>query len=200
MVSVTIQQDMSSIPQMTSPIIDLTSRPESSKVHQQLKATATETTTTTTTTLLPPPYQQQQSNAKAMMMKRIDELEHIMANLIQENKGLEQRLDIHGARLYTLEQLDIPHPVSKAVNEVVTDALYEALEKSMNRDHSEELPKDSAEACKKKKKSRESPKILHGSPPHQPPLPPPLAGPSGASGSSQVPSPPSLPPSTNQER
>nr|GEV12907.1 hypothetical protein [Tanacetum cinerariifolium] len=96
----------------------------------------------------------------------------------------------HGACLYTLEQLDIPHKVSKAINEVVTDAvdwamqaplqnrfrdlleadikeilqqrmwetdsykshedhmqLYEALEKSMNRDHSEELAKDLAETC-----------------------------------------------------
>nr|GEY29082.1 monodehydroascorbate reductase [Tanacetum cinerariifolium] len=59
MVSVTIQQDMSSIPPMTSPIIDLTLRPESLKVHQQFKATAIETTTTTTTTLHPQPYQQQ---------------------------------------------------------------------------------------------------------------------------------------------
>nr|GEU81402.1 hypothetical protein [Tanacetum cinerariifolium] len=65
--------------------------PKSPKVHQLLKVTATETTTTTTITLLPPPYQQQQRIAKAMMMKRIDELEHIMANLIQENKRLEQR-------------------------------------------------------------------------------------------------------------
>nr|GEZ27882.1 E-beta-farnesene synthase [Tanacetum cinerariifolium] len=93
-VSVTIQQDMSSIPPITSPIIDLTSRPESPKVHQ-LKATTTETTTTTTTLPLPP--YQQQSTAEAMMMKRIGELEHIMANLIQENKGLEERLDSHGA-------------------------------------------------------------------------------------------------------
>nr|GEV60189.1 integrase, catalytic region, zinc finger, CCHC-type, peptidase aspartic, catalytic [Tanacetum cinerariifolium] len=109
MVSVTIQQDMSLIPPMTSLIIDLTSRPESPKVHQ-LKATETETTiTTTTTTLLLPPYQQQQSTAKAMMMKHIGELEHIMANLIQENKGLEQMIDSHGACLYILEQLDIPH-------------------------------------------------------------------------------------------
>nr|GEX48698.1 E-beta-farnesene synthase [Tanacetum cinerariifolium] len=96
MVSVTIQQDMSSIPPMTTPTIDLTSRPESPKVHQ-LKATATETTTTTTTTLLPLPYQQQQITIEAMMMKRIGEYEHIIANLIQENKGLEQRLDSHGA-------------------------------------------------------------------------------------------------------
>nr|GEW02306.1 hypothetical protein [Tanacetum cinerariifolium] len=74
---------------------------------KQFKATAIETTTKTMT--LPPPPYQQQSTAEAMMMKRIDELEHIMANLIQENKGLEERLEKHGACLYTLEQLDIPH-------------------------------------------------------------------------------------------
>nr|GEW11452.1 retrovirus-related Pol polyprotein from transposon TNT 1-94 [Tanacetum cinerariifolium] len=248
MVSVTIQQDTSSIPPMKTPIIDLTSRPESPKVHQLLKETTTKTTTTTTTTIPLPPSQQQQSTIDAMMMKRIGELEHIMANLIQENKRLEQRLDSRGARLYTLEQLDIPHQVSKAVDEVVTDAvnwamqaplrncfkdlpeadikeilhqriwetdsykthedhmqLYEALEKSMNRDHSEELAKDLAEARKKKKKSRDSPKMPTGSPPHQPlPLPPPAGlsralGSPGASGSSQVTPPPPPHPSTNQE-
>nr|GFB56760.1 hypothetical protein [Tanacetum cinerariifolium] len=82
MVSVTIQKDMSSIPPMTSLIIDLTSRPKSPKVHQQFKATTTKTTTTTTTTTLPPPPAQQQSTTEAMMMRRIGELEHIMANLI----------------------------------------------------------------------------------------------------------------------
>nr|GEZ05489.1 histone deacetylase 14 [Tanacetum cinerariifolium] len=106
MMSVPIQQDMSSIPPMTSSIIDITSRPESPK--------------------------------------QIGELKYVMANLIQENKGLEERLDKHGARLYKLEQLDIPHQVSKA--------LYEALEKSMNHDHSQELTQDLAEARKKKKK------------------------------------------------
>nr|GEY37142.1 hypothetical protein [Tanacetum cinerariifolium] len=61
--------------------------------------------------------------------------------------------------------------------------LFEALEKSMNHDHSEELAQDLAEARKKKKKSHESPKTPPGSPSHQPPPPPPLpAGPSGASG------------------
>nr|GEW21021.1 hypothetical protein [Tanacetum cinerariifolium] len=153
-----------------------------------------------------------------MLMKRIGELEHIMANLIQDNKHLEERLDSHGARLYPLENLDIPQQVSKAVDEIVTDAvdwaiqaplrnrfrdlpeadmkeilhqrmwetnsykiyedhmmLYEALEKSMNHDHSEELLKDLAEACKKKKKRRDSPKTPLGSPPHRPPPPLPPA-------------------------
>nr|GFB41490.1 hypothetical protein [Tanacetum cinerariifolium] len=83
--------------------------------------------------------------------------------------------------------------------------LYEALKKSMNYDHTDELLKDLAEARKKKKKRRDSPKTPPGSPPHQAPLPPPPAGPSrtlgspGAFGSSQVPPPPPPPPSTNQE-
>nr|GFA90484.1 histone deacetylase 14 [Tanacetum cinerariifolium] len=55
MVSVTIQQDTSAIPPMTTPIIDLTLRHDSLNVHQPLQATATETTTTTTTIHPPPP-------------------------------------------------------------------------------------------------------------------------------------------------
>nr|GEV99974.1 hypothetical protein [Tanacetum cinerariifolium] len=77
----------------------------------------------------------------------------------------------------------------------------------MNRDHSEELVQDLAEARKKKKKCRESPKTPPRSPPHQPPPLPPPTGPSGplgapgASGSSQVPPPPPPPPppSTSQD-
>nr|GFB55180.1 hypothetical protein [Tanacetum cinerariifolium] len=227
MVNVSIQQAMSSISLMTSPIIDLSSRPESPKVHQQFKATTTDITTTTTTTTLPPPQAQQQSTAEAMMVKRIGKLEHIMANLIhvnkdmeerldkhgarlytleqldipqqrigdlenimanliQENKKLEQRLDSHGACLYTLEQLDIPYQVSKAIKEVVYKThedhtqLFEALEKSMNRDHSEELAQDLAEARKKKKKMP---------PPPPPPPPPPSTSQESPSKGSAAPSP-----------
>nr|GEU60655.1 integrase, catalytic region, zinc finger, CCHC-type, peptidase aspartic, catalytic [Tanacetum cinerariifolium] len=220
--------------------------PESPKEHQQLKATTTDTTTTTTTTL-PPPQAPQQSTTEAMMVKRISELEHIMADLIQVNKTMEERLDKHGARLYTLEQLDIPQQVNRAVSEVVTDAvdwamqaplrncfrdlpeadmkeilhqrmwesdsykshedhmqLFEALEKSINRDHSEELTHDLVEARKKRKKGRESQKTPPGLPSHQPPPPPPPAGPSGTSGApsaseSQVTPPPPPPTSTNQD-
>nr|GEW50694.1 hypothetical protein [Tanacetum cinerariifolium] len=83
--------------------------------------------------------------------------------------------------------------------------LFEALKKSINRDHSEELAQDLAEARKKKKKSRESPKTPPGFPSHHPPPPPLPAEPSEASGaprasrSSQVPPPPPPPSSTNQE-
>nr|GFD03893.1 hypothetical protein [Tanacetum cinerariifolium] len=81
-------------------------KPVSLKVHKQFKSTTTDTTTTTTTTV-PPPQAQQQSTAEAMMVKCIDELEHILADLIQVNKNMEERLDKHRACLHTLEQLDI---------------------------------------------------------------------------------------------
>nr|GEX43029.1 hypothetical protein [Tanacetum cinerariifolium] len=149
--------------------------PESPKEHQQLKATTTDTTTTT----LPPPQAPQQSTTEAMMMKRIGELEYIMAGLIQVNKDMEERLDSHGSRLYILEQLDIPQWVSIAADmkEILhqrmweSDSykshedhmqLFEALEKSMNRDHSKELTQDLAEARKKRKKSREPSKTPPG--------------------------------------
>nr|GEU42186.1 hypothetical protein [Tanacetum cinerariifolium] len=80
--------------------------------------------------------------------------------------------------------------------------LFEALEKSMNRDHSEELAQDLVKARKKKEKSRESPKT----PPGSPPSPSPPAGPFGASrapgdsGLSHVPPPPPPSLSTNQEK
>nr|GFA58696.1 hypothetical protein [Tanacetum cinerariifolium]GFA67667.1 hypothetical protein [Tanacetum cinerariifolium]GFC89989.1 hypothetical protein [Tanacetum cinerariifolium] len=138
MVSVTIQQDTFAIPPMTTPVIDLTSRTESPNVHRPLQATATETTTTTTTTH-PPPPQPQQSTTDSMLIKRIDELEHLMANLIQETKHLDERLDSHGASLYTLENLDIPQQVSKAMDEIVTHAVDWAIQAPL-QNHFKDLP------------------------------------------------------------
>ncbi|GJS26516.1 hypothetical protein Tco_0487136 [Tanacetum coccineum] len=247
MVSVTIHQDTSVIPPMTSPVIDLVSRPDSPNVHRPLPttATATATTTTTITTLLLPP-QPQQGSSDPTLLKHIGELEQHITDLVDANLALEERLDKHGSRLYRLENQDIPNQVRKAVDEIVTDVvdwamqaplrerfrdlpeadmkeilhnrmwesksyqthedhmtLYEALEKSMARDNSDQLLSDLAEARKKKKKRQGSPKTPPGSPPHPPPPPPPPAGPSGtsgasgASGSSQSPPPPP-PPSNNQ--
>nr|GEU52127.1 E-beta-farnesene synthase [Tanacetum cinerariifolium] len=199
MVSITIQLDTSAIPPMTTPVVDLTLRPESPIVHRPLHAMATEITTTTTTT---PPSQPQQSTIDSVLMKCISKLEHIMANLIRENKHLEER------NLPEANMKEMFHQRMWETNSYKTHEdhkmMYEALEKSMNRDHSKELAKDLAEVRKKKKKRRDSPKTPPGSPPHQPPPPPP-AGPSKASGypgafiSSQVPPPPPPPPSTNQE-
>ncbi|GJR82392.1 retrovirus-related pol polyprotein from transposon TNT 1-94, partial [Tanacetum coccineum] len=67
MASVTIQQDTSITPPMTSPVIDLVSRPHSPNVHWPLPTTTITTaapTTTTTTTTLPLPPQLQQSSSE----------------------------------------------------------------------------------------------------------------------------------------
>nr|GEW26034.1 hypothetical protein [Tanacetum cinerariifolium] len=162
MVSITIQQDTSAIPPMITLVIDLTSKPDSPNAHQPLQATTTKTTTTTTTTTHPPPPQPQQSTTDSMLIKRIGELEQIMENLIQDNKYLKERLDSHGETNSYKAHED--HMM-----------LYESLEKSMNRDHTNEFLKDLDGARKKKKKRRDSPKTPHGPPPHQPPLPPPPA-------------------------
>ncbi|GJZ10337.1 retrovirus-related pol polyprotein from transposon TNT 1-94 [Tanacetum coccineum] len=194
MVSVTIHQDTSAIPLMTSPVIDVTSRSDSPNIHRPLPTTATVTATTTmTTTTYPLPPQPQQSATDSILIKRID----------------------------------IPHQVSKAVDEIITNVVNWALQSPL-MDRFRDLPeadmkeilyhrmwesnsyqaqedyKKLYEALEKSKKKRQdSPKTPPGSPPHQPPPPPPPAGQSRAletsraSGSSQVPSPPP-PPSTNQ--
>ncbi|GJS57377.1 hypothetical protein Tco_0652161 [Tanacetum coccineum] len=81
------------------------------------------------------------------------------------------RFDLNLAhRLYKLENLDIPHQVSKAVDEIVMDAVdwaiqaplegsdicTNSLEQSMARDHTDQLLTDLAEARKKKKKRHDS--------------------------------------------
>ncbi|GJW27709.1 hypothetical protein Tco_0044584 [Tanacetum coccineum] len=169
-----------------------------------------------TTTTLPLPLQPQQGFSDSILIQRIDELEQHMADLVQANLALEERMDKHGSRLYKLENLNIPHQVSKAVDEIITNAvdwaiqaplrdlfrelleadmkeilyhrmwesnsyqahedhkqLYEALEKSMAHDHTDQLLTDLAEAQRKKEKRHDSPKTPPRSPPHQPPPPPP---------------------------
>ncbi|GKA19982.1 hypothetical protein Tco_0699897, partial [Tanacetum coccineum] len=123
MVSVIIHQDTSAIPSMTSSVIDLISRPDSPNEHRPLPATATATATTWTITTLPLPPQPQQSTTDSILIKRIGELEQHMAYMVQANLSLEERMDKHGPRLYKLENLDIPHQVSKAVDEIVTNAV-----------------------------------------------------------------------------
>ncbi|GJS15047.1 hypothetical protein Tco_0409519 [Tanacetum coccineum] len=131
-VTIPIHQDTSSVPLMTTPVIDLTvSQPFPTTVQAPLltlTATATATTTTTTTTLPLIPPQPQQGSSDSILIKRIGELEQHMADMVEANQALEERLDKQGNRLYNLETLDIPHKVSKAVHEIVTDAVDWAIQ------------------------------------------------------------------------
>ncbi|GJV49146.1 hypothetical protein Tco_1439358 [Tanacetum coccineum] len=109
---------------MTSPVIDLVSRPNSLNFHRPLPTTATATPTTTTTiTTLPLPPQPQQGPSDPTLLKHIGEFEQHIADLVDANQALEERLDKHGSRLYRLENQDIPNQVRKAVDEIVMDAV-----------------------------------------------------------------------------
>ncbi|GJW10797.1 hypothetical protein Tco_1576624 [Tanacetum coccineum] len=84
MVSVTIQQDTSVFPPMTSPVI------------------------ATTTTTLPLPPQPQQGPSDPIIIKRMGELEEFIVNLVEENQALEARLGKQGSRINKLETMDLP--------------------------------------------------------------------------------------------
>ncbi|GKB20102.1 hypothetical protein Tco_0854025 [Tanacetum coccineum] len=134
MVSVTIHQDISAIPPMTSPVIDLVSRPDSPNVHRPLPTTTTATATTTTIlTTIPLPPQPQQGSSDSILINRLGELEQHIADLVDVNQALEERLDKHGSRLYRLENQDIPNQVSKAVDEIVTDAVDWAMQAPLRK-------------------------------------------------------------------
>ncbi|GJX38969.1 hypothetical protein Tco_0252272 [Tanacetum coccineum] len=226
MVSVTIHQDTSVIPPITSPMIDLVSRPDSPNVHQPLLTTTTATATTTTTimTTIPLPPQLQQVSSDSILINRLGELEQHIADLVDANQALEERLDKHGSRLYRLENQDIPNqerfqrPAEADMIEILHKlncgipksyqthedhmTLHEALEKSMARDNRDQLLSDLAEARKRRKRGQGLTLKHNWLSTSLPPLlsttvPLELQGAFGASGSSQSPPPPP-PPSNNQ--
>ncbi|GJU25061.1 hypothetical protein Tco_1163682 [Tanacetum coccineum] len=109
-----------------SKVIDLTvSQPVSIMIQAPLPTSTTTVTaiTTTTTTLPPIPPQPQQGSSDSILIERIGELEQHMADMVEVNQALEERLDKQGNKLYNLENLDIPHKVSKEVDEIVTNAI-----------------------------------------------------------------------------
>ncbi|GKC22567.1 hypothetical protein Tco_1024717, partial [Tanacetum coccineum] len=203
---------------MTTPVIDLTvSQPVPIAVQAPLPtltATTTATTTTTTTTLPLIPPQPQQGSSDSILIQRIGELEQHMADMVSNvmdeivtnavNWAIQAPL---GDRFRDLPEADMEEILHHRMWESNSyqahedhKMLYEALEKSMARDHIGQLLTDLAEARRKKKKRHDSPKTPPRSPPHQPPPPLPPVGSSrtpGASRSSQLPPPPP-PPSTHQ--
>nr|GEX22124.1 reverse transcriptase domain-containing protein [Tanacetum cinerariifolium] len=111
----------------------------------------------------------------------------------------------------TSTNLNIPHQVSKAIDEIVTNAVDWAMQAPLGA-RSSDLPavdmkeilqqRISGKSSPEEKKRRDVPRSPSGSPPPQPPPPPPPAvasgapGTSGALGSFQLPPPPHPPPST----
>ncbi|GJZ00469.1 hypothetical protein Tco_0517898 [Tanacetum coccineum] len=144
MVSVTIQQDISVIPPMTSPVIGPVPRPDSPNVHEPLPTTTTTTATTTTTLPLPP--QPQQGPTDPILIKRIGELEEFIATLVEENQALETRLDKHGARI--IRESYTRHSEHRVVNK--------ALQGSSTVNECEDFDDDKAHEETKKKVRQDS--------------------------------------------
>ncbi|GJR69089.1 hypothetical protein Tco_0015154 [Tanacetum coccineum] len=115
-----------------------------------------------------------------------------MADLIQNNLALEERLDKQGTRLYNLENLNIPHKVSQAIDEIVTDAVDWAMQ-ALLRARFRDLPTVDIkeilqqrmfedDSYKAHENERAAPRTPSGSPHSPPPPPPPPASTSGAPG------------------
>ncbi|GJS06189.1 hypothetical protein Tco_0362985 [Tanacetum coccineum] len=140
MLTVPIHQDISSVPLMATPIIDLTiSQPVSTTVSKSVD----EIVTNAVDWAIQAPLRDRFRDLPEADMKEI--LHHRM----WESNSYKAHED--------------------------HKKLYEALEKSMNRDHTDQLLTNLAEAQKKKKKRHDSLKTPPWSPPHQPPPPLPPA-------------------------
>ncbi|GJS24167.1 retrovirus-related pol polyprotein from transposon TNT 1-94 [Tanacetum coccineum] len=180
MVTIPIHQDTSSVPLMTTPVIDLTvSQPVPTARIGELE-----------------------QHMADLGRKAVDEVVTDVVDWAIQAPLRDRFRDLPEAYIKEILHHRMWESNSYQAHED-HKMLYEALEKSMASDHTDLLLTDLDEVRRKKKNRHASLKTPPGSPPHQPPPPPPPAGSSGtlgafrASGSSQLP-PPLPPPSTNQ--
>ncbi|GKE93626.1 hypothetical protein Tco_1574721 [Tanacetum coccineum] len=115
MVTILIYQASSSVPPLSTPVIDLSSPKPVSSTTQAPIFTATIVTTTTTLPLPPPPQQQSTT------------LEKKFSDLEQKNKNLDNTTRNLGPRVFALEHRDLPHKIDETVYEDVKEAIYVAL-------------------------------------------------------------------------
>ncbi|GKB55350.1 hypothetical protein Tco_0906103 [Tanacetum coccineum] len=143
MVSVTIHQDISAIPPMTSPVIDLVSRPDSPNVHRPLPTTTTATATTTTilTTIpLPPyPYTEEKLQESKSYQTREDHMmlyEALEKSMARDNTASAEYMD------WTTTDTRIKSSVSPILEELhmdndttVDEQAYSSGGEDVGRDH-----------------------------------------------------------------
>ncbi|GJT37653.1 hypothetical protein Tco_0937518 [Tanacetum coccineum] len=140
MVTVLIYQASSSVPPLSTLVIDLSPPKLASSITQ----TPIFTATTKTTTPLPLPLQQQ-STTKSELAERIAALKKKLSYLEQTNKNLDNTTRNFESRVYTLELRDLPHKINEALHENVKEAVQIALQdphRNRFRDLSEEDMKE----------------------------------------------------------
>ncbi|GKC08620.1 hypothetical protein Tco_1000230 [Tanacetum coccineum] len=147
MVTVPIHQASTSVPPLSTPIIDLSPpKPVSSPLQEPVIAA---TTKATITTLLLPPLLQQQSTIDSLLASRLRDLPHKINQTVNEvvkevvHIDLQALLRDHFRELLEVDMKDILHQrmfesgSNKSLPEHV--ALYEALEASMERENKDEF-------------------------------------------------------------
>ncbi|GJY35307.1 hypothetical protein Tco_0420685 [Tanacetum coccineum] len=137
MVTVPIYQASSSVPPMSTPVIDLLPPKPAPSTTQAPVFTAT-TSTTTTTRLLPPPPQQQ-IITYLVLAARVTSLKQKFAAFEQKSKTLDNMTQNLGSRVFTLELRDLPHKIDEAVRENVKEVIQIALQAPL-RDRFRNLP------------------------------------------------------------
>ncbi|GJR98686.1 retrovirus-related pol polyprotein from transposon TNT 1-94 [Tanacetum coccineum] len=137
MVTVPIYQASSSVPPLSTPVIDLSPPKPASSTTQAPIFTAT--TTTITTTFPPPP--QQQSTTESELAELVIALEKKVSDLKQKNKNLNNMTRNLESRVFTLELKDLPYKINETVCENVKEVVQIALQAPLRgrfRDLSEE--------------------------------------------------------------
>ncbi|GJX00739.1 hypothetical protein Tco_0184652 [Tanacetum coccineum] len=156
MVTIPIHQASSTVPPLSTSIIDLTPpKPVSPPIQEPIF-----TATTITTTTLPPPPPQQQSTADPALAARIDKY-------INENvkKGIQNALKapVH-ERFEELLEFEMKEILRDRMFKSGSyrlqpehTALYEALEASMDRENREEFVDATTKSCKRRRDDQDPP-------------------------------------------
>ncbi|GKD69003.1 hypothetical protein Tco_1323093, partial [Tanacetum coccineum] len=166
---------------MSTPIIYLTPPKLVSPLAQE--PIFTKTTATTTLPLPPPPLPQ--STTDPDLTNRVSTLEKRSANFEQKHQLLDKRTKALSSRVYKLEHHDLYLKIDKQVNEVIKEAvhnalqallyercmfisgsyrshpdhttLYEALEASMQRENNDKLHKALTISCNRRRDDQDPP-------------------------------------------
>nr|GEY36192.1 retrovirus-related Pol polyprotein from transposon TNT 1-94 [Tanacetum cinerariifolium] len=119
MVTVPIHQASSSVPPLSTPIINLSPpKPVPATTHEPI-FTATTTPRTITLPLPPPPPQQSTSNSK--LAARVATLEQKLTAFEQKRKTLDNTTQNLRSMVFNLELRDLPHKLNQTVNTVVKE-------------------------------------------------------------------------------
>ncbi|GJR87295.1 hypothetical protein Tco_0211306 [Tanacetum coccineum] len=114
MVSVTIQQDISVFPPMTSPVIDPVPRPDSPNVHWPLPTTTNLQLQLHNNILFHLPPQTTNKVCRSHLIKRIGEIEEFIAELVEENQARNTSRHAGEQGSFRWKTMDLPQNDQRA--------------------------------------------------------------------------------------